>query len=496
MVGGQTEIALSLEESRTQFGEKVDGVYPLYWSEGDKIAVNGVVSEALAASAEGKVNAVFTVNGNVAYPYNIVCPAAEGVSAVASGCQPVVFPATQNYVPGNVDGKAIVMYGYAEEGETPTLKHLTGVLRIAVKGQATLSSLTVTSPSGALAGTFDVNCANGELTAQEGTTSNTVSMSFGDGLTLGAEATPIYVAVPAGEYGIVSVTLATTSGEKMMIKFDSSSKPISVGKVREFSEFEFVANVGADDLFVIDSKEALIAFAAAPTKSAVVTTNIDMTGVAWTPIDGFYSTFDGGNFSIKGLSAPLFKNANGVIKNVKLVDVNIASNNSLVLGAVACNLFADADKAGVVEGCSVSGTITINNSILTLASSYDSLYEVAHFGGVVGALHGASIVNCKNEAKIQVDAVAQAANEVVVHAFVGGIVGCSSIITVGESVINSSVKGCENRGAINYHDGATKQVLVPHVGGVVGATTRENHGEISNCSNYGAIDYNSISGYG
>ena len=494
VVGGQTEIALSLEESRTQFGEKVDGVYPLYWSEGDKIAVNGVVSEALAASAEGKANALFTLNGNVAYPYNIVCPAADGVSAVASGCQAVVFPATQNYVAGNVDGKAIVMYGYAEEGETPTLKHLTGVLRIAVKGQATLSSLTVTSPSGALAGTFDVNCANGELTAQEGTTSNTVSMSFGEGLALGAEATPIYVAVPAGEYGIVSVTLATTSGEKMLIKFDSSSKPISVGKVREFSEFEFVANVGADDLFVIDSKEALIAFAAAPTKSAVVTTNIDMTGVAWTPIDGFYSTFDGGNFSIKGLSAPLFKNANGVIKNVKLVDVNIASNNSLVLGAVACNLFADADKAGVVEGCSVSGTITINNSILTLASSYDSLYEVAHFGGVVGALHGASIVNCKNEAKIQVDAVAQAANEVVVHAFVGGIVGCSSTITVGESVINSSVKGCENRGAINYHDGATKQVLIPHVGGIVGATTKENHGEISNCSNYGAIDYNSISG--
>ena len=56
------------------------------------------------------------------------------------------------------------------------------------------------------------------------------------------------------------------------------------------------------------------------------------------------------------------------------------------------------------------------------------------------------------------------------------------------------MKGCENRGAINYHDGATKQVLIPHVGGIVGATTKENHGEISNCSNYGAIDYNSISG--
>ena len=34
VVGGQTEFVLSLEESRTQLGEKAGEVYPLYWSEG------------------------------------------------------------------------------------------------------------------------------------------------------------------------------------------------------------------------------------------------------------------------------------------------------------------------------------------------------------------------------------------------------------------------------------------------------------------------------
>ena len=189
-VGGQTEIALSLEESRTQLGEKVDGVYPLYWSEGDKIAVNGVVSEALSASAEGKANATFTLNGVVSHPYSIVCPAAEGVSAVTEGCYPVVFPATQSYKAGNVDGNAVVLYGYAEEG-APTLYHLTGILRFDVKGSATLSSLNVVATNGALAGTYDVNCTTGALTAQAGSTSDTVTLSFGEGLTLGAEATPI-----------------------------------------------------------------------------------------------------------------------------------------------------------------------------------------------------------------------------------------------------------------------------------------------------------------
>ena len=110
----QTEIVLSLEESRTQLGEKVDGVYPLYWSEGDKIAVNGVTSNEVATEAVGASAATFVVDGTVSHPYNIVYPApAEGVSAVTEGCYPVVFPATQTYVAGNIDGNAAAMYGYA-----------------------------------------------------------------------------------------------------------------------------------------------------------------------------------------------------------------------------------------------------------------------------------------------------------------------------------------------------------------------------------------------
>ena len=54
---GVTELALSLEESRTHLGEKAEGVYPLYWSEGDAIAVNGTISNPLAAG--GEATAVF-----------------------------------------------------------------------------------------------------------------------------------------------------------------------------------------------------------------------------------------------------------------------------------------------------------------------------------------------------------------------------------------------------------------------------------------------------
>ena len=469
VAAGQTEIALSLESSRTQLGEKADGVYPLYWSEGDKISVNGVASEALSASDEGKASATFVVNGTVAYPYNIVTPVAEGVSSLTSGCYPVLFPAEQSYKAGNVDGKAVVMYGYAEEGEAPTLYHLTGILRFEVKGAVTLSNLTVASTYGALAGTYDVNCSTGALTAQSGSTSDTVTLSFGDGLTLGAEPTPIYVAVPAGEYGEVVVTLNTTSGEKMVVKFNTEGKPVVAGKVREFAAFEFAANA-TDDVFVIDSKEALLAFAANPTKSALVTANIDMTGETWTTITEYGAfTFDGGNYEIKGLSAPLFGKSYANIKNVKLVDVNYEETTNAFSGAIACELCN-----ATMNNCSVSGNITINNTTYTgLVGSYA---DVA-YAGVVGLCNGGVMTNCTNNAKITLVSLA---GETTCAVNAGGVVG-------------GAVNGCKFNGLVNNGDiifsGSTKKnfYLSGVVGRAQGIADQTPFTELNNCTNNGDI---------
>ena len=73
---GQTTITLSLdEESRTHITGKNGDEYPLYWSEGDKIAVNGKTSNALGEASHGKTTATFTVKGEQPRPWNIVYPA-------------------------------------------------------------------------------------------------------------------------------------------------------------------------------------------------------------------------------------------------------------------------------------------------------------------------------------------------------------------------------------------------------------------------------------
>ena len=88
----QATLTLSLEESRTQLGEKADGVYPLLWSANDQVSVNGVMSNALSANEAGAAHATFTFQNQLNYPYTVIYP--------ASSANEVTFLAQQNYEAG------------------------------------------------------------------------------------------------------------------------------------------------------------------------------------------------------------------------------------------------------------------------------------------------------------------------------------------------------------------------------------------------------------
>ena len=48
---GVTILTLSTHSTRTSLGAKVDSTYPIHWSEGDKIVVNGIVSDEAIINA-------------------------------------------------------------------------------------------------------------------------------------------------------------------------------------------------------------------------------------------------------------------------------------------------------------------------------------------------------------------------------------------------------------------------------------------------------------
>ena len=470
-VGGKTTLTISLEESRTQLGEKVDGAYPLYWSEGDQISVNGTVSSALSAAAEGSATAAFSFDGVLSYPYNIVYP--------ASSKGEVTFPTAQSFKEGTFCAGAAPMYGYAVEGgDAIQLQNLAGVLRIAVSGDKTLSSIVLTAEEGNLAGTYAVDCATGALTLVEGTGSKSIAYTLGEGVALGAKATPFYISAPAGSYGKVTVALYAVSGEKMTLQFDTTEKPILAGMVREFGEFEY--NGVLSNEFIIDSVDALIAFAANPSKDARVTANLDLTGVEWTPIEGFAHTFDGGNFEIKGVTTPLFGTTNGSFKNVKLVDINLVETVNPTTGALARCIISTSAEPLVVDNCSVSGKLTVN--VKDFAPTVKETPTDVASGALIGYVTGVTLTNCVNNAKVEIQQNVSTSTTVTVIACAGGVIGLATV-----SNAPTHVENCVNKGEIVYTNGSysTKFNLSPRCGGVAGMLSANVTAK--NLTNYGTV---------
>lgn len=503
--GEQTTLTLSLEESRTQLGEKAGDLYPLYWSEGDKIAVNGVASAPLAAESDGSSTAVFNIDGVVDYPYNIVYPAptedakviTEGENGAEVKLYPVTFPAEQSYKAGTIADGVAPMYGYvAEAGAVPSLNHLSGILRFAIKGEVTLSRVVVKSEADAIAGTYYVRCETGELVAKAESTSSTISMSFGEGLVLNKEeAQPIHIVVPQGNHGVFVATFHATTGEKMTVRFDTDSKPISVGKVREFAPFLFMANdCDATEAFEIYDIATLRAFAATasantfyPRTEAKLMANIDMTGEEWTPIEGFRHTFNGNHFTITGLSAPLFGTTSGVIKDLKLENVAIVTNNNLKMGSVACVLTSagHATKAAVIN-CEASGTFTVNNPDWLPTSAQDKDAKIVNYGGLVGAAIGADITNSTNKVALTIDLMQKIGSNTVVYSSIAGIVGLADVATSASSEeMVTIISGCKNEAPISYVDStsAETKALVngPRLGAILGCGIKG--AEVLNCEN-------------
>ena len=367
--GEQTTLTLSLEESRTQLGAEVDGLYPVTWSENDVISVNGVASKAISIGSD-RSSATFTFDSALNYPYAVAYPAA------ANG--KVVFADQQTHTEGTFASGVATMYGYATESGAISLLHLTGVLKIGVTGDKTLLYAQISTVDRTpIAGEFDLDFVNGVATPAT-TSTSLIGYSFGDGLVLGTAAKYLHIAVPAGEYNELYVTFYDTEGGVMYatVKADDA-KPLAAGKVREFSNV--IAYAPNDDVFVIRDKDTLKAFAAKAAtleKDAIVVADIDMTGEEWTPIGNFAGSFLGNGYAIKGLKAPLFGISNvKAIKGVHLQDVDIVITTNPDAGALICDI---TNGEAEISHCSATGTMTININKIAANHSYN------YYGALIG----------------------------------------------------------------------------------------------------------------
>ncbi len=449
---GVTELTLSLEESRTQLGEKVDGFYPLYWSKGDKISVNGVESGEAIINQSNPASATFAVQE--AESYAVAYPAA------AAG--QVLFAEKQSHVAeGNTFASGVsTMYGYGTDRNAIQLNHLTGVLKVGIKGEATLAKAQISTIDRApIAGAFDIDFATGELEATT-VSKDVIEYSFGEaGLQLSSEAQYIYVAVPAGQYDELYITLYEQGNSDNVMYATvkaGTEKPLVAGNVREFkNDIEYAPNA---TLFVINSVETLQAFKAAIeaegglAKDAILTEDIDMTGVEWTPINSasYVNTFIGNGYAIKGLTAPLFGITSASFKGVHLENVNITINGLKDAGSLACAVTANDTVSPKVENCSVSGTFTVDNT------SYAPTEATAvNYGGLVGYAYGATVDNCQSGATVTIKNTRAADNTQNITCYAAGL--AASIGNYERSsgkVVYSETHNSKNIGNIKIDDEA------------------------------------------
>ena len=471
-VGGQTTLTVSLEESRTQLGAEVDGFYPVTWSEGDVISINGVKSSSIAVDSNAAV-ATFTFEGTLSYPYEIAYPAADAGK--------VVFAAEQDHTESTFANGAAVMYGYANEGDALSLNHLTGVLKIGVTGDKTLVYAQVSTIGRApIAGEFALDFVEGVVTPTEAS-GELIGYSFGEGVALSSEPTYLHIAVPAGVYEELYVTLYDSEGGVMYatVKADDN-KPLNVGKVRSFSTP--IVYTPETDAYVISNPTTLKAFAdalatstaeAPVSKMAVMVKDVDMTGQEWTTVGGWAGTFNGNGYAIKGMTKPLFDSVCMNIKGLHLKNVNIVETERVHVGSIACAF------TGNMSHCSAEGTLVVNNTTFTTDKSLGS-YGIINIGGLVGQGGQATFEHLVNRVDVTVHSITSPEQKSVYWGLGGAIGGAhsqTSIIDVdnyGDVTIDGEIGATTDvAGVLGRH--VEYKVLSPDIK------------VIKDCDNYGKI---------
>ena len=224
------EVELPGGESRTELGAKEGDTYPIYWSEGDRIVVNGVQSKPVEIK-ENRKSASYEVEAVLNAPYRVTYPYTSATSAE----KPMVdFPALQNYKEGSFDMGAAPMCGYISGGSSLTLKHLAGVLCFSLRGaddNMTLKSITITSEE-ALSGAFAVNCENATI-EKSNESLKSVTFNIEGGLKLSTSSDKkVYITLPYGNRGVCHLTCNYNTNKRYLARFNGAN--IKAGFVHAF----------------------------------------------------------------------------------------------------------------------------------------------------------------------------------------------------------------------------------------------------------------------
>ena len=500
------------EQARTSLGDFVGDKYQVLWSAGDKIAVNGTASEAVAEQYVGKSSAVFTI-ADVTAPYNVIYPAnalnAEGQLELAT---------SQAYTAGSFAEGVAVMTGYTATADMVNLQHMLSFIKLTIaqgsEATAAFNSITLTSLSGrAISGKFSVDYQGAEISPVAGAGKDFVTVTnvpITDGKAV------VYIAVPSGEYVNGFEVKVVGSDLTAMSRTAYAANGINLGDGYLVTMPELTFAGKASNEIVINSAADLqtlleTTLAADNTFKGTIKlgNDIDMTDIVLDGVQAYLydgATFDGQGYSIKNwtASAGLIYENYGTVKNIvldKSCQFTVDLSSTAVL---ACGYIAMANL-GTVSGCTNNADITFEDATLKVQKN-------RFIGAIVGAMgqrlsagstigdpdsdadkttyKNARVENCVNNGKIQLTFGGYQNG----WWYLGGVVG--SYLPHAE-ISDGGIFNCVNNGDISLNVGANEKVTI--VGGVIGSAGKLYNSAannqlayyciVENCVNNGKVSY-------
>lgn len=251
--GPVTAITVGAKPTKTSLGAESAGSRPVYWSDGDKLALNGSASDALSGVAPQTTQATFAFHGSFTAPYNLLYPASYWKDATH-----VTLPATQAWAADN--GVAVPLAGIvtAIDGtSTLDLEHLAAVLHLRIKKSASVSAANLTSVTfkgnngEQVCGDFEIDYTSASLTPAG--TGEEVELTLDQALSESQEL-DIFLSVPAQNYSKgFSVVLEDAQSRTMTISTGSSAISFPKGKVLRSRVTDFVP--GDNGSFTLEDVE-------------------------------------------------------------------------------------------------------------------------------------------------------------------------------------------------------------------------------------------------
>lgn len=461
----------------------------VYWSDGDRINVNGQASlPVVVAGGEKKSEADFQLP-DLAAPFNIIYPH-EIVKESAyddKGSIAVELPSVQAYNSGSFASGAAVMYAHAQTSDKVTFHNLCAAVRVNIKGTDDLveAKLFSASKDAPLCGSFRLTPETGALTAVEGKGELALDL---EEVTLDQEkGTDFYFTVPAGDYSEgLTFSFTRKSDRRQMQNIWHPKGALEAGKLYSFNDIDYVPM--AKDIETVDEWEE---FATAMNSSGDLSKYLHKGGLVRLGADltadnlititkDFTYVFDGGGFTItrKAATSPLFLEVSGEIRNLTLA-------GELKLDNYGAPFVRTLNSGGKITDCTncMNVTFELTDKTAYIAGFAAVLPTTDVEGEIVTEISG-----CTNKGAITGTAAYTDGEKY--NVAIGGVVG--DVRAGGETPYSLVLDGCRNYGEIRFTpvppgDHTTMGMAFTGIGGVAGWLRNSKSVTLDDCDNYGNI---------